>query len=92
METKKYYAITTSMKFEKTVLVPVNQVEDIDDAIDLVDSGVEVARIMLLDQDAECETIACSYADADGILNLSDADAEGYQIINNENEEESDNE
>ena len=83
METKKYYAITTSMKFEKTVLVPVNQVEDIDDAIDLVDSGVEVARIMLLDQDAECETIACSYADAD---------AEGYQIINNENEEESDNE
>lgn len=85
METKKYYAITTSMKFEKTVLVPVNQVEDIDDAIDLVDSGVEVARIMLLDQDAECETIACSYADADGILNLSDADAEGYQILGNEN-------
>lgn len=67
------------------------QVEDIDDAIDLVDSGVEVARIMLLDQDAECETIACSYADADGILNLSDADAEGYQIINNENQEENDN-
>lgn len=92
METKKYYAITTSMKFEKTVLVPVNQVEDIDDAIDLVDSGVEVARIMLLDQDAECETIACSYADADGILNLSDADAEGYQIINNENGEEGGNE
>ena len=92
METKKYYAITTSMKFEKTVLVPVNQVEDIDDAIDLVDSGVEVARIMLLDQDAECETIASSYADADGILNLTDADAEGYKIINNENEEESDNE
>ena len=85
METKKYYAITTSMKFEKTVLVPINQVEDIDDAIDLVDSGVEVARIMLLDQDAECETIACSYADADGILNLSDADAEGYQILGNEN-------
>lgn len=85
METKKYYAITTSMKFEKTVLVPVNQVEDIDDAIDLVDSGVEVAKIMLLDQDAECETIACSYADADGILNLSDADAEGYQILGNEN-------
>lgn len=85
METKKYYAITTSMKFEKTVLVPVDQVEDIDDAINLVDSGVEVARIMLLDQDAECETIACSYADADGILNLSDADAEGYQILGNEN-------
>lgn len=36
METKKYYAITTSMKFEKTVLVPANQVEDIDEAIDLV--------------------------------------------------------
>lgn len=85
METKKYYAITTSMKFEKTVLVPVDQVEDIDDAINLVDSGVEVAKIMLLDQDAECETIACSYADADGILNLSDADAEGYQILGNEN-------
>lgn len=91
METKKYYAITTSMKFEKTVLVPVDQVKDIDEAIDLVDGGVEVASINLLEQDAECETIACSYADADGILNLSDVDAEEYQIINNENQEENDN-
>lgn len=55
METKKYYAITTSIN---------------------------------LGQDAESETIACIYADADGILNLSDSDAEYYQIINNENEEE----
>lgn len=92
METKKYYAITTSMKFEKTVLVPVDQVEDIDEAIDLVNGEVEVSSIDLLGQDAEGETIACSYADADGILNLSDSDAEYYQIINNENEEEGDNE
>lgn len=92
METKRYYAITTSMKFEKTVLVPVDQVEDIDEAIDLVNGGVEVSSIDLLGQDAESETIACSYADADGILNLSDSDAEYYQIINNENEEEGDNE
>lgn len=81
-ETKKYYAITTSMKFEKTVLVPVDQVEDIDEAIDLVNGGVEVASIDLLHQDAECETMACSYADSDGILNLSDSDAGYYQIMN----------
>lgn len=81
-KTKKYYAITTSMTFEKTVLVPVNQVEDIDEAIDLVNGGVEVASIDLLHQDAECETMACSYADANGILNLSDSDAGYYQIVN----------
>ena len=51
-----------------------------------------MSSIDLLGQDAESETIACSYADADGILNLSDSDAEYYQIINNENEEEGDNE
>lgn len=81
-ETKKYYAITTSMKFEKTVLVPVDQVEDIDEAIDLVNGGVEVSSIDLLHQDAECETKACSYADCEGILNLADSDAEYYQIVN----------
>lgn len=83
-EEKKYYAITTSMKFEKTVLVPVDQVEDIDEAIDLVNGGVEVTSIDLLHQDAECETMACSYADSDGILNLSDLDAAYYQILNKE--------
>lgn len=35
------------MKFEKTVLVPVDQVEDIDEAIDLVNGGVEVSSIDL---------------------------------------------
>lgn len=85
-------SMVRQLLLEKTVLVPVDQVEDIDEAIDLVNGGVEVSSIDLLGQDAESETIACSYADADGILNLSDSDAEYYQIINNENEEEGDNE
>ena len=51
MEKKKYYAITTSMTFEKTVLVPVDSVEDLDEAKDLVDCGVEVSSIMLLEED-----------------------------------------
>ena len=56
MEKKKYYAITTSMTFEKTVLVPVDSVKDIDEAIDLVDCGVEVSSIDLLNEEADCET------------------------------------
>ena len=39
MEKKKYYAITTSIIYEKTVLVPVDSVEDIDEAIDRVMGG-----------------------------------------------------
>ena len=37
-------------------MVPVNLVEDIDQAIDLVDSGVGDASIMLLDEDGDFET------------------------------------
>lgn len=78
---KKYYAITTSMTFEKTILVPVDSVEDIDEAIDLVDCGVEVGSIMLLDEDADCETKQSPYADENGIYELTDEKASLYQII-----------
>lgn len=82
MEKKKYYAITTSMLFEKTVLVPVDSVEDIDEAIDLVDCGVELASIMLLTEDADCETKQSSYVDADenGICELTDDEAALYRF------------
>lgn len=45
---KEYYVITTTMTFEKTVLVPVDSVGDADEAIDLVDKNVEMAKINLL--------------------------------------------
>ena len=81
MEKKKYYAITTSMTFEKTVLVPVDSVEDLDEAKDLVDCGVEVASIMLLEEDAYCETTPALFADRNGICELTDEEVGGLQII-----------
>ena len=83
MEKKKYYAITTSMLFEKTVLVPVDSVKDIDEAIDLVDCGVEDASIMLLTEDPDWETKQSSYADENGICELTydEAALYRYQII-----------
>lgn len=81
MKKKKYYAITTSMTFEKTVLIPVDSVEDIDEAIDLVDCGVEVGSIILLTEDADCETKQSPYADENGIYELSDDEATLYQIV-----------
>lgn len=86
MEKKKYYAITTSMTFEKTVLVPVGSVEDIDAAIDLVNCGVEVASVDLLNEEADFETKRSSYADENGIYELSDEDASEYQILEGDKE------
>lgn len=83
---KKYYAIRTAMVFEKTVLVPVDSVEDIFDAIELVDQGVEVASIDLLNEQADCKTeIDKRYPD--GIL-LSDDEidvcgSDGVSVLKN---------
>ena len=84
MEKKKYYAVTTSMTFEKTVLVPVDSVKDIDEAIDLVDYGVEVCYINLLNEEADYETKQSPYADENGVYELSDDEAASYQILNKE--------
>ena len=81
MKKKKYYAITTSMTFEKTVLVPVDFVEDVYDAMGLVDSGVETCDIDLLNQQAYCETKPSSYANENGVLELSDDVAAIYQVL-----------
>ena len=78
---QKYYAIKTSMLFEKTVLVPVDSVEDIDDAINLVDCGVEMGNVDLLNEEAECETVNSPYADKGGIYELTDDAAALYQIL-----------
>lgn len=85
MEKKKYYAITTTMTFEKTILVPVDDVEDIDEAMDLVDCGVEISSIDLLNEEADFETKKSSYADENGIYELSDDEAASYQILHGEN-------
>lgn len=81
MEKKKYYAITTTMTFEKTVLVPVDSVKDIDEAIDLVDCGVEVASVDLLNEEADFKTKQSPYSDENGIYELSDDEAASYQIL-----------
>jgi len=78
---KKYYAITTKMVFEKTVLVPYDSVEDLDYAKDAVDAAVEVSSIELLNGEANCETFPSPYADEHGVIELSDEEASSYQII-----------
>ena len=72
------------MTFEKTVLVPVDSVKDIDEAIDLVDYGVEVCSINLLNEEADYETKQSPYADENGVYELSDDEAASYQILNKE--------
>lgn len=82
---QKYYAIKTSMLFEKTVLVPVDSVEDINEAIDLVDCGVEMGSVDLLNEEAECETVKSPYADKDGIYELTDDETALYQVLKGDN-------
>ena len=82
---QKYYAVKTSMLFEKTVLVPVDSVEDINEAIDLVDCGVEMGSVDLLNEEAECETVKSPYADKDGIYELTDDETALYQVLKGDN-------
>lgn len=81
MDMRKYYAVTTRMTFEKTILIPVECARDIEDAIDMVDAGVEVCNIDLLNTDADCQTLADSGADIQGIMELTEEDAQAYQIL-----------
>lgn len=56
MKNKGFYEIITSMTFSKTILVPVDEVESLEEAIKMVDDAVENCQINLLGEDAECET------------------------------------
>ena len=78
---KKYYAITTEMVFKKTVLVPIEEVENIEQAEGIVDAAVEDCTIMVLNEDAECNTYSSEYADKNGMYELTDKESECYQII-----------
>lgn len=86
MKKKKYYAFTTSMTFEKTVLVPIDSVENINEAMDLVDANVETCHIDLFDE-AYCETKQSSNADENGFYELTDEEATSYQIIDGDKKE-----
>lgn len=80
---KKYYAITTEMVFKKTILVPIEEVENIEQAEEIVDAAVEDCTILLIDEDAECDTYPSEYADKNGMYELTEDQAECYQIIGN---------
>lgn len=83
MNKKKYYAITTEMVFKKTVLVPIEEAKDIEQAERIVDAAVEDCTVMVLDEDAECNTYSSEYADKNGMYELTEDQAECYQIIRN---------
>lgn len=87
MDKKKYYAIRTSMLFEKTVLVPVDSAKNIDEAIELVDRGVEIGSIDLLNEEAECGSKPSPYAGGSGIYELTDNDAVLYEIVEGDKNE-----
>lgn len=78
---KKYYAITTEMVFKKTVLVPIEEVKDIEQAERIVDTAVEDCTVMVLNEDAECNTYASEYADENGMYELTEKESECYQIV-----------
>lgn len=83
MNKKKYYAITTEMVFKKTVLVPIEEAKDIEQAERIVDAAVKDCTIILIDEDAECNTYThpSEYADKNGMYELTDKESECYQII-----------
>nr|DAP47628.1 MAG TPA: hypothetical protein [Caudoviricetes sp.] len=81
MNKKKYYAITTEMVFKKTVLVPIEEAKDIEQAERIVDAAVEDCTVMVLDEDAECNTYTSEYADENGMYELTEKESECYQII-----------
>lgn len=78
---KKYYAITTEMVFKKTILVPIEEVENIEQAEEIVDAAVEDCTILLLDEDAERNTYPSEYADNNGMYELTEKESECYQIV-----------
>lgn len=73
---KRYYAIRTRITYEKTILVPVESVEDVEDAIDIVDENVEMNNIDLFSEEPVYDT------DTKGIYELTKEDAKVYPIIN----------
>ena len=81
MNKKKYYAITTEMVFKKTVLVPIEEAKDIEQAERIVDAAVEDCTVMVLDEDAECNTYTSEYADENGMYESTEKESECYQII-----------
>ena len=91
MRKRKYYAITTSMLFEKTVLVPVDSVRDAEDAIEVVDNAVENFTIELLNEDADCWTgFSKVLADENGIYEATDKEVSCLQIIEGDGNEDDD--
>lgn len=81
MEKKKYYAVKASMTFKKTVLVPVDSVEDIYEAIGKVDAEIETGSILLLDEEADFDIGPSPYADKSGLYVLTDEDASYYDVV-----------
>lgn len=78
---KQYYAVTATMIFEKTVLVPVDAVADIYEAMEIVDNGVEDTSIELLSGDADYKVNPSTRANGSGICELTEDESKKYQIV-----------
>lgn len=84
MNKKKYYAVTQTTSFTKTVYVPVECADDIKGAVDLVADSCDVSSPAdLCDNWDEfgVEVEASPYADADGICEMTEQDASLCEIV-----------
>ena len=65
---------------KRTVLVPIAAVEDLDAAIDVVDTAVGTASLMLMDQDADF-CIAPSNRENDSAIEVDEKWLDSYTIF-----------
>lgn len=79
---KRYYSVTVTMTFQKTVLVPIEFAKDIDEAIEIVDAAVDSCEVLILNEDADYEIgKASTICNDDGIYEISEEYAKYYQVL-----------
>lgn len=82
---KKYYAITAEKIYRKTILVPVKNVKDVCEAIDLVTDAVNNFEIDLDEMEPEYDVNQNEYADTNGIREMDYDEVSLYQILKRKN-------
>ena len=78
---KKYYAITAEKTYSKTVLVPVERVNNIDEAVDLVADAVNKFEVDLDEMEPEYDIYQNEHAGINGIRKMDEDESALYQIL-----------
>lgn len=78
---KKYYAITAEKTYSKTVLVPIESVNNIEEAVDLVADAVDNFKVDLDEMEPEYDIYKNEHADTNGIREINENESALYQIL-----------